>query len=277
MIFWLASYPKSGNTWVRTFISTYYFNNSEEFEFSLLKNIKQFPHEKFFEKKINNINEAIENWIGAQESINKKSNFTFLKTHSALAKINNFPFTTRKQTIAAIYIVRDPRNVVTSISNHFQMNFKDTVDFMTNKKKYLINKKNMSNFGNFTFLNSWSEHHKSWITNKQFKTLLVKYEDLENHTFKTFEKIVLFINKVLNKDEKINKDKLQKIIDNITFEKLKEKEKKQGFPEAVTNNFNDKINFFYLGKKNNWKQILNKKQISILNKIFEDDLKYLKY
>ena len=53
---------------------------------------------------------------------------------------------------------------------------------------------------------------------------------------------MLFINKVLNKDEKINKDKLQKIIDNITFEKLKEKEKKQGFPEAVTNNFNDKIN-----------------------------------
>ena len=51
MIFWIASYPKSGNTWVRSFISTYYFSNNENFEFEYLKNIKQFPHEKFFKKK----------------------------------------------------------------------------------------------------------------------------------------------------------------------------------------------------------------------------------
>ena len=56
MIFWLASYPKSGNTWIRTFISTYYFTNNDTFEFSNLKNVKQFPHERFFDKDIRNIN-----------------------------------------------------------------------------------------------------------------------------------------------------------------------------------------------------------------------------
>ena len=55
MIFWLASYPKSGNTWIRSFISTYYLTNSDTFEFSYLKNIMQFPHERFFDKEIKDI------------------------------------------------------------------------------------------------------------------------------------------------------------------------------------------------------------------------------
>ena len=62
MIFWLASYPKSGNTWIRSFISTYYLTNSDTFEFSYLKNIMQFPHEIFFDKEINDINLAINSW-----------------------------------------------------------------------------------------------------------------------------------------------------------------------------------------------------------------------
>ncbi len=279
MIFWLASYPKSGNTWVRTFISTYYLSTKNKFEFNLLKNIKQFPHEKFFKKKMNNINEAVENWIDAQENINKNNNnnITFLKTHSAIASINGNPFTTKKQTIAAIYIIRDPRNVVTSMSNHYDMDFENTVNFMINKKKFLMNKKKLDSYGNFTFLNSWSEHYNSWIGNKQFKTLLIKYEDLQNNTIKTFEKIVLFINQISSKDQNINKDRISQIIETISFEKLKDKEQKQGFPEAVINNRNKKTNFFHLGKQNNWEKILTPKQIDILNKVFYADLKYLKY
>ena len=140
-----------------------------------------------------------------------------------------------------------------------------------------MNKKKLDSYGNFTFLNSWSEHYNSWIRNKQFKTLLIKYEDLENNTIKTFEKIVLFINQISNKDEKINKDRISQIIETISFEKLKDKEQKQGFPEAVINNRNKKINFFHLGKKNNWEKILTPKQIDILNKVFYADIKYLKY
>ena len=56
MIIWVSSYPKSGNTWVRTFISTYYLSKTDKFNFSMLKNIRQFPHEKFFDKKLNSSN-----------------------------------------------------------------------------------------------------------------------------------------------------------------------------------------------------------------------------
>ena len=277
MIFWIASYPKSGNTWIRTFISTYYFSNSDTFEFNYLKNVKQFPHEKFFNKEIKDINSAINNWDEAQKNINIKNKIIFLKTHSALATINKCSFTTKEHSIAGIYIVRDPRNVITSMSNHYELNFDQALEFMTNSKKYLISKKNINDFSNFTFLSSWSEHYKSWKNNKQFKIFFIRYEDLEKNPLETFKKIILFTNKILNKVEVINIKKVKKIVESISFNELKKKEEVLGFPEAVLDKNKKKINFFYLGKKNKWNEILTNNQINLLNTKFEKDLKILEY
>ena len=277
MIIWISSYPKSGNTWVRTFISTYYLSSSDKFDFSMLKNIRQFPHEKFFDKKISDINSAINNWDLAQYNINLRNKLIFLKTHGALVKINNTAFTNKRHTLGAIYIVRDPRNVVTSLANHYQLTFDESLKFMTNKKKFLLKKSDSSNFGNFTFLNSWSEHYKSWLYNKEFNLLFIKYEDLENDTLNTFKKIVKFLNKITKKDKKIDIDRLVKIIDTISFETLKKKENEEGFPEAIINNEKQTVDFFYLGKKNKWQKLLSSKQIDRINYIFNEDLKRLGY
>ena len=277
MIVWISSYPKSGNTWIRTFISTYYLSTNDKFDFKMLKNIRQFPHEKFFNKKITDINSAINNWDLAQKNINLKNELIFLKTHAALVKINNIPFTNNKNTLGAIYVVRDPRNVVTSLSNHYQLTFDESLEFMTNKKKFLLKKNDPSNFGNFTFLNSWSEHYKSWLHTKQFNLLFIKYEDLENDTFNTFKKIVEFLNKIMKKKEKIDSNRLIKIIDAVSFEALKKRENDEGFPEAVVNDKKQKINFFYLGKENKWQNLLSPKQINKINNIFNYDLKKLGY
>ena len=277
MIVWISSYPKSGNTWVRTFISTYYLSSNDKFDFSMLKNIRQFPHEKFFNKKISDMNSAINNWDLAQNNINLKNKLIFLKTHAALVKINNIPFTNNKHTLGAIYIVRDPRNIVTSLSNHYQLTFDESLEFMTNKKKFLLKKNDLSNFGNFTFLNSWSEHYKSWLYTKEFNLLFIKYEDLENDTLNTFKKIVKFVNKITIKEDKIDIDRIIKIIDTISFETLKKKENDEGFPEAIINNEKQKINFFYLGKENRWQKLLSPKQIDTINNIFGEDLKKLEY
>ena len=48
MIIWLASYPKSGNTLLRSMLSSYYFSKDGKFEFKLLKNIHQFPNISLF-------------------------------------------------------------------------------------------------------------------------------------------------------------------------------------------------------------------------------------
>ena len=276
MILWISSYPKSGNTWVRTFLSTYYFSKNSEFNFNLLKNIKQFPHEKFFNQKINNIQSAIDNWDKAQTKINSINKFIFLKTHSALVKINNTPFTSKKHTAGGIYIVRDPRNVITSMSNHYQLDFDETLKFMTDEKKFLIDNNKYNNFANFTFLNSWSNHYKSWMENKQFDTLFIKYEDLEKNTKDTFFLILKFINNTKGINDKIDIDRMCKIISSIDFKKLQTKEEKEGFPESIVAN-NNKIKFFYLGKRNKWKNILSANQINLVNRIFRKDLEKLGY
>ena len=58
MIIWIASYPKCGNTWVRSLLSAYYYSKEGEFNFNLLKNIKQFPSKDFFEKKVRSVEES---------------------------------------------------------------------------------------------------------------------------------------------------------------------------------------------------------------------------
>ena len=72
MIFWIASYPKSGNTYIRSFLSAYYFSDSGQFDFDLLKNIKQFPNPEFFDGPIKTIEDAANNWIFSQRKIKEK-------------------------------------------------------------------------------------------------------------------------------------------------------------------------------------------------------------
>ena len=277
MIIWIASYPKSGNTYLRSFISSYYFSKKGKFDFDLLLNILQFPSTKFTKKNLYSNLEASQNWIYNQNQFFGGEKINFVKTHNSLCEFKGNKFTTNDQTLGAIYIVRDPRNVITSLSNHNQLNFDQALEFMTNSKKYLINKKNINNFANFTFLSSWSEHYKSWKNNKQFKNFFLKYEDLEKNPIETFKEIILFINKILKKDNVIDMDKVKKIVESISFDKLKKEEQESGFPEAVTDKNKKKINFFYLGKKNKWDKILTNHQINLLNRKFKDDLINLKY
>ena len=52
-----------------------------------------------------------------------------------MCKINEKPFTDSKNTLGAVYILRDPRNLITSLSNHFQLNLEESLDFMTTEKR----------------------------------------------------------------------------------------------------------------------------------------------
>ena len=120
MIVWLASYPKSGNTFVRSLLSSYIFSKDGNFNFELLKNIKQFPDNSLFKQlgvDINNEDEMYKNYINSQKILNKKDSIMFLKTHSCFVNTNKFKFTDRHNTLGVIYIVRDPRNIVTSFSH----------------------------------------------------------------------------------------------------------------------------------------------------------------
>ena len=83
MIIWLASYPKSGNTWVRSFLTSLLYTDDGKNDFSNLDKIKQFPGRYQFENFVNDfqdIEEIYKNWLNAQDYINLDRKIKFLKT-----------------------------------------------------------------------------------------------------------------------------------------------------------------------------------------------------
>ncbi|MDA9721139.1 sulfotransferase domain-containing protein [Candidatus Pelagibacter sp.] len=278
MIIWIASYPKSGNTYLRSFISSYYFSKKGKFQFDLLLNILQFPSIKFTKNNVYSELEASQNWLYNQNQFFDKDKIHFVKTHNCLSEYKNNKFTTHNETLGAIYIVRDPRNVITSIKHHYMLDYDKAYSKMMDKNCSILEKSVDQDFSNFTYLSSWSNHYKSWKSCKEFEILFLKYEDLENNKIETFRKIILFINKLQNKEVIINEDKFRNSIKSTNFANLKNKETVEGFFEAAfSKEKGKKINFFNLGFNNRWQKILPVEFLQKLNTNLRDDLIELGY
>ncbi len=278
MIIWIASYPKSGNTWVRSFLSAYYYTNDGKFSFELLKKIKQFPSKEFFDEKLKSINEASENWLVAQRKLKEKNKIQFLKTHNINGAYKGRKFTTNEYTVGAIYIVRDPRNVLTSLMNHYSLNEDGALEMINSVYRNLKDDNDSNNYSNYSFISSWSNNYYSWKNSRDFNTLLIKYEDLQNDSENSFKKILNFTNKIIFKEKRIEKQKFKLAIETTNFDVLKKQEENQGFEEAVYSSRDGKFKpFFYLGKKNNYKNLLKSKTITIIEKIFEKEMRELGY
>ena len=281
MIFWIASYPKSGNTWLRALISSYYFSKDGVFKKDIIKNIDQFPekiHFSNFNYDPKDITGTTKFWIKAQEKINLDRKVKFFKTHNIFGEINKQPFTNKLNSIACIYIVRDPRNVITSLKNHYELSYDEAYDFITNEKKYIYDQHKLNDYSDFQFIGSWKTNFQSWKYQKEIPIKFIKYESLLNDTFATALDIMEFINKILKNKKSVDKKKLENAVNSTSFDKLKKEETIKGFSEAIISKQKDKrIPFFYLGPQNDWKKILNKKMQNQLNTVFMKNLKELLY
>ncbi len=281
MIFWIASYPKSGNTWVRALISTYYYSQDGIFSGDLIKKIGQFPekvHFNGFDYNQKIVTDTTRFWIQAQERINEDGRMKFKKTHNCLSSINGNNFTNKKNTVACIYVVRDPRNLITSLKNHYELDYNEALKFMTNEKKFIFDHHKKNDYGDFQFISSWENNFLSWKNQNDFPIKIIRYEDLLNKTYYTFENLINFINKILKINKKIDEKKLKNSISSTSFDKLKEYEKNFGFSESVFSKVsNTSIPFFNLGPDNNWKKILDKDFQNKLNIKFNKSLKFFSY
>ena len=279
MIIWLASYPKSGNTWMRSIISALLYSVDGDFNFNLLRKIDQFPEKKYFKyfiKDFSDFNGIKKNWIVAQDRINLDGKIKLLKTHQGKYTIEGDSFTNNDNTLATIYIVRDPRNLVQSISNHYAKSLEDSCEFLI-EPKIIGNGKNYENKqgGLFTLLGRWNEHYRSWTTNKN-NLLIIKYEDLIKNPRAQLEKTIDFLKKYLTFET--DENKINKILETTTFDNLKKLEKEGQFNENATNKKDGgKKNFFHLGPKNLWQKNLNEKIISRIEKNFLNEMKELGY
>ena len=278
MIVWLASYPKSGNTLLRSILSSYFFSNDGEFKFENLYQISQFPLLKHFRSIDVDINEdkaVFKNSINAQNFINKeKGKVKFFKTHSSFSKINNYNFTDLQNTLGVIYIVRDPRNVVNSLAHHYNFSVDEATDTMIDKKKFMSRTDKNAE----VFAGSWNFNYNSWKNLEQHKKyFLIKYEDLIKNKKTIILKVFKFLNSLGMKLD-IDMIKLNKVIKTTEFEKMKAKEQKETFTEAVIDEKTGKRKiFFNFGPKNDWKANLDKKNIEKIEKAFSKEMEELGY
>ena len=279
MIIWLASYPKSGNTWVRSIITSLLYSEDGNFDFSLIGKIDQFPEKKYFKnliKDFKDFHEIFRNWIIAQDIINLDGKIKIFKTHQGKYTIKNNNFTNNDNTLAVIYIVRDPRTLVRSISNHYTFTIEEAFDFLIHPQlmgdgKSFEEKKD----GIYNILGKWDEHYRSWTTDKN-NLLLIKYEDLIKDTEVELKKIIKFLQKYLT--FQVNENKIKNILKTTSFESLKNMEKLGKFKEQVINKKDGKkVNFFNLGPQNIWQENLEKEIVLKIEKNFYNTMKELKY
>ena len=291
MIIWLASYPKSGNTWLRSILGQFFekdLNKDKVFEKS--KKIRLYPSnidyleiDDVFKSKVylqnqkkEILDKTIINWSLSQSKINFNNKTNFLKTHNKLCKINingkPYSFTSLDNTIGVIHIVRDPRNVFTSLKNHFGLTDNKTVlKFMLDEDLTIGLDENKVP----QLLSSWNNHYNSW---KKFpkNNILIKYEDL---LFDTKNQILRLVDFVNNFNEiSLSDHDLDKILANSSFENLKRLEVKGMFDENSINKSTGERNvFFNMGIKNDWKKLLDKNSRSLIEEKFKDEMTELGY
>ena len=278
MFIWLASYPKSGNTLVRSLLSSYFFSKDGIFNFELIKNIKQFPIKELFLKNgvdINNEKEVIRSYLKVQESINIKNSIQFLKTHSYLFNIENNPFTKLDYSLGVIYIVRDPRNVVLSSSNHnSQSHERSTEDLIIGRELRYKGKENIK-----VYTGTWGGNFNSWKSFKSVnKYLLIHYEDLIKEKDKIFYEILKFIHNLKNVEFVLDKIKFKNVLDSTDFGRVQKLESQTGFDESMTDKkTGKKIKFFNLGEKTNWQSALEPNLQNKIEEAFGKEMKELGY
>jgi len=278
MIFWIASYPKSGNTWMRSFLSAYFMTDNGDFNIKKLDNIPTYPQQAFFNDEIIQEGEVYKFWEKSQKEIINKKKIKFLKTHNALISKNGLDFTYPKFVLGIIYIIRDPRNVITSVKNHYQIeNYENTLEYMKNDRAIEFRKIDNS-YSYYSFVTSWRMHYQTWNYTKGYKILTIKYEDMLRDPEKTFRDVVVFTNAVCHFNNRVDTKKLTKSIETTNFENLKKFEEDGSFKENIY--LEDKRirpKFFYLGKENKWEKLLTEEIKNKMNKYYKEDLIKLGY
>ena len=270
MIIWLSSYHKSGNTWVRTFLTNYLYEEKED-PFANLSKIPSYPRENQFAfleeqelKTLGDKENSFKYYIKSQEKLNLSGDLSLFKTHSYGGAVNGNHFTNNQNTAGFIYFVRDPRSVAISLSHHMTKSLEDVVDIMTDQNTFMKVNDEFSEY-----LSSWRINYLSW-RNAKYPKLIIRYEDLKNNSFDNFKNILQFINSHINIE--INDEKIIKIINKCDFKNLQNQEKIRGFKERK-----GKQLFFRQGIVDEWKEKLPQNLIDKLEKEFNSEMKELGY
>jgi hypothetical protein len=254
-IVWLASYPKSGNTWLRAFLHNYITQPATPHSINRLHELSASECNAVFFRKYDARPASLYATRDVQkmrplvhEDLTKlHDDLVFIKTHTAHVDFHDVPLCTPAVTAGAIYIVRDPRDVAISYSAYTGLSIDEVIGFMGEP-----NAANRSTDTQvFEFLSSWSNHVASWMGQK--KTLVVRYEDLLAEPETTFGKVVRFLG-----DDDPAPERLQRAIEFSSFDALATQEAVDGYAANAPTSASA---FFRQGRAGQWRDVLSAAQI----------------
>lgn len=256
-LIWLASYPKSGNTWMRAFLHNLFRNPpkpaaiNELDQFCLSESKPQWylpytggqPTENLSLAEIMALRPRVQ-----QDMTRAFPDSVFVKTHNFLGESHGYPLVNQAATAGAIYIVRNPLDVTLSAADHFGLTTDRAIDFMALPSAVTVNDaRNVPEL-----LGSWSMHVKSWTQQPHPGLLVLRYEDMLENPKEAFGRVVSFLRLPPSPQ------RLDKALRFSSFKELRRQEKKGGFRERSQNS----RSFFRVGKRDQWREALTPGQIA---------------
>ena len=258
-IVWIASYPKSGNTWTRIFL--YHLErimNGRPREKDELNQVSlHVPYEarqvRLFEKFLGRpIQTATHRQVAAvrprvQAAIAENAGrMVLLKTHCLLGPAFGVPLISPDVSAGAIYLVRDPRDVVVSLAAHFSLPIDEAIAMAGSHYGDKAGARDKA----YEVWGTWSEHVNSWTARPHDAVLVVRYRDLVANPLEQFAAIARHLR------WQPTPQQLAAAVELSSFDMLSKLEAKRGFRERAK----QQERFFRKGKVGDWRRALTQAQ-----------------
>lgn len=229
-ICWLASYPKSGNTWVRAFLRAYQMDAQAPIDPNQVGKISRSESRRRYFQMVSGLSE--ERLDESQIRLHRRSvqqlianeigDFQVVKTHNATISRHGDKLIFPDFTRCAVYLVRDPMDVVDSLADHNGLSIEKAIALM-NDPGHQIGGENDPFVTQY--LGTWSGHFRSWTEQTHYPVLVVRYEDLQASAVPVFTQLLRFIGWPLDHD------RVARAAEFCSFSNLQKFEKKSGFGE----------------------------------------------
>jgi aryl sulfotransferase len=260
-IYWLASYHKSGNTWLRVFL-TNLINNGEKpsdinklltgniaSDRAWLDHVIGFDTAELSHEEVERIRPEVYKWSLKQNSIG------YHKIHDAYTfTLDGIPLVSREATIGALYIIRNPLDIAPSAASHWNCSLEETVEIMCQSNMARDDTREALPRQVRQRMGSWSEHVLSWVDAPNLDIEVIRYEDMLAAPQETFTRAAIFLN--LPGDP----GRIAKAINFSAFEELARQEAANGFREKR----HYRGIFFNKGRSGEGKNTLSARQINRL-------------
>jgi len=254
-IIWLASYPKSGNTWLRAFLANFFRNPARPVPINELPNyavgdnflihyeqLTGKPAEAISDDEATRLRPVIHRWFARA-----RGETVFVKTHSIVGKVGDVPLITPDATAGAIYVIRHPFDVAESWAHHYQTSLDQAVEAICRPNNALPRTDKLLQ----QCLGSWAEHVHAWTTAPGLTRHVMRYEDMLAQPRATFGALIRFL------DVPVERARLKKAIRFASFGELAGQERRGGFVEARPDG---KTRFFRAGAIGRGRDVLSPAQ-----------------